>query len=142
MSPGRALDHFPPAIGEGPAERRRQITQQVITAYADASGDHNPIHLDLEYARRAGLPSTIAHGLLTLGSACASVEGWAGERAWVAQVSCRFSAPVPSGEELICTAQVTASAPGAATLELAALTSAQERALTKAKVELRAKAGT
>jgi len=137
VSPGQGLDHFPPAVGEGPPERTREITQGVIAAYAEASGDHNPLHLDPEYARRAGLPSTIAHGLLTLGAACASVETWAGERAWVSQVSCRFSAPVRSGEELTCTAQVTAVDEVMATLELAALTSASERALTKARVELR-----
>ncbi len=35
-----------------------------MAAYADASADHNPIHLDHVAARAAGLPGVIVHGLL------------------------------------------------------------------------------
>lgn len=135
------LRRFPPELGEGPPEARRVISQQLIAAYAEASGDHNPIHLDLDYAQRAGLPTTIAHGLLTLGVACAWVEGWAGDRAWTARVSCRFAAPVPAGEELACQAVVAAADPESAELDLSVLVSTGERALSRAKVELRALAG-
>ncbi|HVB14619.1 MAG TPA: MaoC/PaaZ C-terminal domain-containing protein [Candidatus Dormibacteraeota bacterium] len=132
------LDRFPPQVGNQLPERRRTVTQQVISAYAEASGDHNPIHLDLEYARQAGLPATIAHGLLTLGTACAGIEGWAEEAAWTSRVSCRFSAPVPAGAELSCRGLVTAAGEDSATIDLTVLTSTGERALTKARVELRA----
>ncbi len=114
------------------------LTQEAISAYAAASGDHNPIHLDLEYARRAGLPATIAHGLLTMGIASAEIEGWAGEQAWTARVSCRFATPVPAGEELTVAAEVSATSEDSACLEVAVLISTGERALTRAKVELRA----
>lgn len=138
MTPADAVEQFPPPVGERLPERRRVMTQQVISAYAKASGDHNPIHLDLDYARSAGLPATIAHGLLTMGTACARIERWAGENGWASRVSCRFSAPVPAGEELAITAQVSAVSDGSATLDLSVLTSTGERALTKAQVELRA----
>jgi acyl dehydratase len=42
------------------------ITQEQLRRYADASGDHNPIHLDPEAARRVGLDSVIAHGMLSM----------------------------------------------------------------------------
>ncbi|HVC39472.1 MAG TPA: MaoC/PaaZ C-terminal domain-containing protein [Candidatus Dormibacteraeota bacterium] len=138
MSHTARLDHFPPLVGEQAPEQRRVMTQAVISAYADASGDNNPIHLDLEFARRAGLPATIAHGLLTLGTACAAIEVWAQDAAWVGRVSCRFAAPVPAGEELSCGGEVRASGPTSASVELAVLTSTGERALSKARVELRA----
>jgi acyl dehydratase len=138
MSNSSASGRFPPRAGEQLSERRRVMTQQVISAYAEASGDHNPIHLDREYAQRAGLPATIAHGLLTLGTACAEIESWAEEEAWVSRVSCRFSAPVPVGEEIICTAVVSAAGEASAAVDLSVQTSTGERALTKAKVELRA----
>jgi acyl dehydratase len=128
---------FPPLPGTQLPPSRQRLTQERIAAYAEASGDHNPIHLDPEFARQAGLPSTIAHGLLTLGLACAQVEEWAGSDAWAARVSCRFSAPVPSGQELSCQVRVSASDGDAATLELEALTETGERALTRARVELR-----
>ncbi|MGA7172727.1 MAG: MaoC family dehydratase [Candidatus Dormiibacterota bacterium] len=138
MSDSLRQQSFPPEIGDGPPELRRVITQGVISAYAEASGDHNPIHLDLEYARRSGLPATIAHGLLTLGTACAEVERWAGAGSWVSRVVCRFSAPVPAGEEIAVSALVSAVEEDSAKVELTVLTSTGERALTKAKVELRA----
>jgi 3-hydroxybutyryl-CoA dehydratase len=46
--------------------------------YAGASGDFNPIHIDLEFARQVGLPSNILHGLYTMAQvarACTSAAG-------------------------------------------------------------------
>jgi acyl dehydratase len=131
------ISRFPPAVGDQPPAHRSVVTQELISTYADASGDHNPIHLDPTYARKAGLPSTIAHGLLTLGMACAAVEGWAGEVAWTSRVSCRFSAPVPVGEELTCSAVVTSASSGEAELDLLAEISTGGRPLTRASIELR-----
>ena len=42
------------------------VTRADLVAYADASGDHNPIHQDEEVARSVGLPGVIAHGMYTL----------------------------------------------------------------------------
>ncbi len=42
------------------------ITQEQLNRYADASGDHNPIHLDEEAAHRVGLDGVIAHGMLSM----------------------------------------------------------------------------
>lgn len=137
MSVTSALSRFPPAMGEQPPARRHLVTQELISAYADASGDHNPIHLDPTYARKAGLPSTIAHGLLTLGMACAAIENWAAESAWTSRVSCRFSAPVPVGDELTCSAVVTAAGADSAQLDLMAVLSNGDRPLTRARAELR-----
>lgn len=42
------------------------VTREQIARYADAVDDHNPIHIDEEFAKAAGMPSVIAHGPLTL----------------------------------------------------------------------------
>ncbi len=42
------------------------ITTAQLKAYADASGDRNPIHLDEAYARASGFPSVIVHGMLSM----------------------------------------------------------------------------
>ncbi|WP_323793027.1 MaoC/PaaZ C-terminal domain-containing protein [Nocardioides sp.] len=42
------------------------VTRADLTAYAIASGDHNPIHQDEDVARSVGLPGVIAHGMFTL----------------------------------------------------------------------------
>lgn len=44
-----------------------QISQSQLNAYAQASGDMNPIHLDEKIAKSMGLPGIIAHGMLSAG---------------------------------------------------------------------------
>ena len=44
----------------------RTITQDQITRYAEASGDHNPLHLDPDFAAGSQFGGIIAHGMLTL----------------------------------------------------------------------------
>jgi acyl dehydratase len=43
------------------------ISAEQLRAYAEASGDSNPIHLDEEVAKKVGLPGIIAHGMLIAG---------------------------------------------------------------------------
>lgn len=136
MSGEEHLQRFPPELGAKLPELRQRLSQERITAYAMASGDHNPIHLDPEYARVAGLPSTIAHGLLTLGVAAAAVELWAQETAWTSRVSCRFSAPLPSGQEVTGRPRVVVATAELTTVELEALTESGERVLGRASLTL------
>lgn len=42
------------------------ITREQLKAYADASGDHNPLHLDDDFAKELGFPSVVAHGMLSM----------------------------------------------------------------------------
>ena len=43
-----------------------EMTQAQVNAFADATGDHNFIHVDVERARATPFGGTIAHGFLTL----------------------------------------------------------------------------
>lgn len=65
--------------------------------YADASGDHNPIHLDDEAARAAGLPGVIVHGLASLAIAGHTALP---ASAAVSRLSCRFTRPIAPGDTL------------------------------------------
>lgn len=40
-----------------------------LALYAGASGDHNPVHIDLDFAKRAGFPDVFAHGMFVFGKA-------------------------------------------------------------------------
>ncbi|HSS86888.1 MAG TPA: MaoC/PaaZ C-terminal domain-containing protein, partial [Reyranella sp.] len=42
------------------------VSRHQLALYCGGSGDHNPIHVDSEFARSVGLPGTIAHGLLDM----------------------------------------------------------------------------
>ena len=53
-----------PQIGRR-AEYMRTITEDDIERFAEVSGDHNPVHLDAEYAARTPFGGRIAHGILS-----------------------------------------------------------------------------
>ena len=42
------------------------ITRHRLALYCGASGDHNPIHVDLDFARKAGFPDVFSHGMLVM----------------------------------------------------------------------------
>jgi len=87
------------------------IDRALLKAYADASGDQNPIHQNEEFALSVGLPNVISHGMLTMALAGKYVTEWAGGSASVREFSARFIKPVivPAGEkvDLTVTATVT-----------------------------------
>lgn len=82
------------------------------TRYAEASGDRNPIHLDIEVARMAGLPAIILHGLCTMAfvhNACVDAAG--GDPMRVRRLSVRFNRPVLMGDVLAIEARGPAGGP-------------------------------
>lgn len=78
---------------------RGPLSREQIAAYADAVGDHNAIHIDDEAALKAGLPSIIAHGPLTVALALDAVVEQVGA-AGIRSARARLSAPVFPGEQL------------------------------------------
>ena len=117
----------------------RRVTQAQIDAYAEASGDHNPIHVDEEFARSVGLPGTIAHGMLDLGILVDAVARWAGGSDRVASIGCRFSKPLLPGDTITCTGQVTAvdADSGLVTLEVHAESDRGDRVLSNGRATVR-----
>ncbi|MGH3347831.1 MAG: MaoC/PaaZ C-terminal domain-containing protein [Nocardioides sp.] len=73
--------------------RSYAVTRADLVAYADASGDQNPIHQDDDVARSVGLPGVIAHGMFTMALAARAVEDWTGA-AEVVELGCKFTSPV------------------------------------------------
>jgi acyl dehydratase len=83
-------------------EDTTKVDEDQTQRYAEASGDHNPIHLDEKVARMAGLRRTINHGMCTMAIAVkGAVNGLAGgDPIRVRRVGVRFSKPVFPGQEL------------------------------------------
>ncbi|HYF73107.1 MAG TPA: MaoC/PaaZ C-terminal domain-containing protein [Nocardioides sp.] len=69
------------------------ITREDLVRYAEASGDHNPIHQDEDVARAVGLPGVIAHGMYTMALAARAVSDWF-PGAEVVSLGCKFTNPV------------------------------------------------
>jgi 3-hydroxybutyryl-CoA dehydratase len=84
----------------------RDLTQAMIDAYAEASGDHNPIHIDQEFARSTPMGGTIAHGMLVLTFISEIMTVTFGE-AWLSggTLDVRFRAPARPGDTITARAR-------------------------------------
>jgi len=82
-------------------EIKRNITQENINLYAEASGDFNPIHVDENYARQTPLGVTIAHGMLILAYVSQMMTAAFGQ-SWLARgkLSVRFRNPARRGDTI------------------------------------------
>jgi acyl dehydratase len=96
-------------VGMTLPEKIFYIDRALLKAYADASGDQNPIHQNEEFALSVGLPNVISHGMLTMALAGKYVTEWAGGSANVREFSARFIKPVivPAGEKVDLTVVAT-----------------------------------
>ena len=96
------------------------LDRAMLKAYADASGDQNPIHQNEEFALSVGLPNVISHGMLTMALAGKYVTEWAGGSANVREFSARFIKPVivPAGEKVDLTVVATVTEVDGKTVKL------------------------
>ncbi len=95
----------PPAFTYGP------LTVTDLVRYAGASGDFNPLHHDEAYARAAGLPTVMAHGMLSAGLLASFVTRWFGAGS-VRRYKVRFRDRVFPGDILTAAGRVTAEVAG------------------------------
>ncbi|OGO50920.1 MAG: hypothetical protein A2148_02160 [Chloroflexi bacterium RBG_16_68_14] len=84
----------------------KRLSQERIGRYADAVGDHNPIHVDEAFARATPFGGTIAHGMLVLASISEMMAAAFGE-AWLTggKLRVRFRAPARPGDTITASAQ-------------------------------------
>ena len=85
----------------------KQITDQVIRNFAELSGDHNPIHLDEEFAKQTQFGQRIAHGMIS-GALISAVLGNEFKERKIVYLSqtMRFTAPVFIDDTVTATATV------------------------------------
>lgn len=92
--------------GERIPSLTKHVTQVQINAYAEVSGDHNPIHLDPATARSVGLDGTIAHGMLSMAFLGELLTNWLATQpergGWVTRLRVRFQAMVSPGDTITC----------------------------------------
>ena len=111
-------------VGTKLDEKDFYVDRAMLKAYADASGDQNPIHQDEAFAKSVGLPNVISHGMLTMALVGNYVTQWAGGAAAVKEFTARFIKPVivPADEKVNITvsAVVTEVEGDQITIELSA----------------------
>ncbi|WP_193612875.1 MaoC/PaaZ C-terminal domain-containing protein [Nocardioides lijunqiniae] len=116
------------------------ITRDDLVRYAQASGDHNPIHQDEAVALSVGLPGVIAHGMYTMALAARAVGDWF-PGAEVVSLGCKFTnpvvVPVEGGVELEVAGEVK-GAEGDLTTVALTVTSGGQKVLGMPKAVVRA----
>jgi len=90
-----------------PEHVSRPITRSTLALFAGASGDHHPIHLDLDFAKNAGWPDVFAQGMLSMAFLAQLMTKWAPQDR-LRSLSGRFVAITPVGAAVTCSGQVVA----------------------------------
>lgn len=103
--------------------------------YAAASGDFNPIHIDPEVGRNAGLGGAILHGMCTLAWVVETAVGFVGDPTRVRKVKLRFTRPVGIQDSIHIRGRVTSVEGGRMVAELTALNQRGEEVVKGAVVE-------
>ena len=94
------------AVGtELPPLQTEAISRLTLALYCGASGDHNPIHVDTDFAHAAGMDDVFAHGMLGMAYLARVVTGWLPQRA-IRALSTRFVAITHVGDRIACSGSV------------------------------------
>jgi acyl dehydratase len=81
------------------------VDRTVLALFAGASGDHNPIHIDTDFARRAGLTDVFAQGMLGMAWVGRMLTGWA-PQSQLRRFDVRFQGITHLGNAMHCTGRI------------------------------------
>jgi acyl dehydratase len=105
-------------VGQEVFETAKIVTREDVKAYADASGDQNPLHQDDEFARSVGFPGIIAHGMFSMAHVAKAVKDWAGTPTALRSLAVQFRAVVYMDETLVAKGKVAAVDPSSGDVTL------------------------
>jgi acyl dehydratase len=98
--------------------RSKVVKRGEVKAYADASGDQNPIHQDESFAKMVGLPGIIAHGMFTMAHLTSTLTSWLGDPAALGAIDVQFRAVVEMDETIEAGGTITELDAGTRTAKL------------------------
>lgn len=83
------------------------VSRAMLALYAGASGDHVPLHIDTDFARRAGMPDVFGHGMLTAAWLGRFLSAWV-EQDRIRRIDLRFVGVMHLHNQATCTGTVVA----------------------------------
>ena len=90
---------------ELPALQLPPVDRKTLALFAGASGDHNSIHIDIDAARRAGMPDVFAQGMLGMAWLGRLLTAWA-PQGGLRRFDARFQGIIHLGNAMRCTGRV------------------------------------
>jgi acyl dehydratase len=105
-------------VGQEVFSASKAVKREDVKAYADASGDQNPLHQDDNFARSVGFPGIIAHGMFSMAHLTKSVTDWLGDAGALKRIKVQFRAPVFMDETLVAKGKVASLDPSTKTATL------------------------
>jgi acyl dehydratase len=103
---------------ELPALRIDPISRRVLALFAGASGDHQPVHIDIDAAKAKGRDDVFAHGMLSMAYVGRVLTNFVPQER-IRSFKARFVAITPVYAQPTCTGRIVAIQDGLATIELA-----------------------
>jgi acyl dehydratase len=101
------LKDYKPEVGDSlPEVWKPPISRTTLALFCGASNDHNPIHIDIDAARAAGLPDVIAQGMLAMAYLGQVLTNWVTQTA-IRSFESRFLAVINLGDEIASRGEVT-----------------------------------
>jgi acyl dehydratase len=88
-----------------PALQLPPVDRATLALFGGASGDHNPIHIDTDFARRAGMPDVFAQGMLGMAWLGRLITGWA-PQSRLRRFDARFQGITHLGNAMRCEGRV------------------------------------
>lgn len=94
------------SVGQSlPELKLAPIDRTTLALFAGASGDHNPIHIDIDFARKAGMPDVFAHGMLSMAWLGRLLTNWV-PQTQLREINGRFAGITHLGHAITCSGRV------------------------------------
>lgn len=100
------LNYESVVVGQSlPELRLPPINRTILALFAGASGDHNPIHIDIDFARKAGMDDVFAQGMLPMAYLGRLLTDWAPQDR-LRSFNARFAGITHLGDMLTCSGKI------------------------------------
>jgi acyl dehydratase len=94
-------------VGDEIPSLAKVVRREDVKAYADASGDQNPLHQDDQFAIGVGFPGIIAHGMFSMAHLTKAITDWLGDPGALGSLKVQFRAVVYMDETLVAMGRIS-----------------------------------